>query len=392
MFAAVSRPHNQTKENNMKNQFPKIRFLILPLLTISIGVARLNSQTPTDNPPPLDNYQETQEKLCREQPVSGKRTYTFRTLPRATELDGAYGKIPWYKKFLPFFKTPEDKYGIDDIRFLRSEYGRPAPVGETKRSKRMRLSFEQKLAEPGQQQARLPKFDWRENGLNIGEVGFQGFRCNTCWAFATADAMQISRQLLAVRSQKTDFDKNVRPSVRQLISCIVPKDADYCKINWHGEAFSFMVDKGLPLGGTSKYVANKSGYVCDAETFVKALTWDFVSATPQKVASTEEIKRALVTYGPVVSMLYFDSCLWLYGGGVFNEEQNQSGTHMVLIVGWDDEKGAWLIKNSYGADWGEDGFGWVKYGSNNIGQFSAFVVADPKEEERITREFGKAKK
>ena len=53
---------------------------------------------------------------------------------------------------------------------------------------------------------------------------------------------------------------------------------------------------------------------------------------------------------------------------------------MILIVGWDDEKGAWLIKNSYGPKWGEGGFGWIKYRSNNIGKWAAAVVADPREE------------
>ncbi len=411
----------------MKNQTYKFGIGIF-LLAMSAGVGRIYSQTPAENPPPLDSYQQTQEKLCTTQPISGKRTYAFRILPRANELDGAFGKKPWYfglLKAIPFLENnPKDKYGIDDIRTLRSEFGRPAPVGESKRSKQIRLKSEQNLKEAEQQgeqkwqewlklnpdvgveerkkaeirirfqglaAARLPKFDWREYGLDVGAVGFQGYNCNTCWAFAAVDAMQISRRLAAIRAQKNDFDNSRRPSVRQLVSCLVP-ETDYCKINWHGEAFTFLVEKGLPLGGTNKYVGNKSGWVCDAETFVKALTWDFVSATPQKVAATEDLKRAIITYGPVVSMFSFDNCLWLYGGGVFNEEQNQNGSHIVLIIGWDDAKGAWLIKNSYGTDWGESGFGWVKYGSNNIGQWSAWVAPDPKEEERIAAEFGQAKK
>lgn len=321
-------------------------------------------------------------------------------------------------------KTTTDKYNVDDIRFLQSEYGRPVPVGESKRSKQLNLLIEQNLANEqreGEQNwqkwlaenpnagaeqknaaeirlrwkglgaANLPRFDWRENGLDVGEIGFQGYNCNTCWAFATVDAMQISRRLAALRAQKTDFDDDeFLPSARQIIGCMVPEN-DYCKINWHGEAFSFMVDKGLPLGGTDKYVADKSGHICDPDKYVKALTWDFVSPAPQKVSTREEIKRALVTYGAVVTMLTFDRCLWLYGSGIFNEEQNRDGSHIVVIIGWDDAKGAWLIKNSYGKNWGEKGFGWIKYETNNIGQFSAFVVADPKEEERLSKELKQTK-
>ena len=323
------------------------------------------------------------------------------------------------KKILPFWgSTFEERYGIDDIRTLRDNYGRKAPVGESERSRQIRLSAENKLIseqEQGEQKwqewlaqnpnatleekkkaeirirfqglkiVNLPKFDWREYGLELGEIGNQGFNCNTCWAFAAVDAMQIARQLSAIRSENNDWNNSLQPSARQLISCMVP-EADYCKINWHGEAFTFMVDKGLPLGGSTKYLDKKLAWGCDATNFVRALTWDYVQVPPDKVAPIDELKRSIIIHGAIVSTVKFDSCFWLYGSGVFNETQNQDGSHVVLMVGWDDEKGAWLVKNSYGADWGESGFGWIKYGSNNIGQWSAWVVADPKEEKRLAEE------
>jgi C1A family cysteine protease len=172
------------------------------------------------------------------------------------------------------------------------------------------------------------------------------------------------------------------------VPCLTKKTAagDYCSKNWHGTAFSFMVDKGLPIGGLTKYkIRENSTWDCEPDDYVKALTWDFVSAKPQEIASTEEIKKAVILYGAVVSTISFDYCWTLYGGGTFNEEQFKNGSHFVLIIGWDDSKGAWLVKNSYGKEWGENGFGWIKYRSNNIGQWSAFVVADPQEEARLQK-------
>lgn len=396
-------------------------------LSVTVGVWQIYSQTLTDNS--LKNYQQEIEKTCQEQKPSVSKTYTFRTLPLPTGNTGAYGKKKWYSfltPVLPFLKSSTDNYRVDDIRLINEIYGdRPLPIGESKRSREIRLAAESKLinaqaeaekrwqewltsnlnateAEKKQAEIRLrmkglaakelPKFDWREYGLNIGEVSSQGFECQTCWAFATVDAMQASRRLLAIRSERTDFNENLRPSVRQLASCMLPPQPEAAKFDcskdgWNGEAFTFMVDKGFPLGGSRKYGQegeSKFGWDCDAEIFVKALTWDYVVTKPTEVAPIEEIKRALIIHGPLTTAIRLDqTCFKLYGGGVFNEIQTNGPRHFVLIVGWDDEKGAWLVKNSWGEDWGEKGFGWIKYGSNKIGEASAWITPDPKEEEQI---------
>lgn len=405
------------------------KYVITVFLAVLFGgVPGTNSQIP-DGSGSADVFQAGQEKLCREQRKSGERQYTFRVLERTRGKVGAYGGKKWYEplKFLfPFLKSPLDKYGVDDIRTIKADYGRPVPLGETQRSKQIRLDAEKKLQEiqnlaDQQWQAwlkshpdagdaekekarllifsrglgaeRLRKFDWRDQGLDVGPAGNQSSDCQTCWAFSSVDAMQISRRLAAMRSQNGSFDdKGFRPSVRQLVSCMAPKaSADYCKLGWHGTAFSFMVDEGLPLGGATAYTSEDfTSWTCSKEQFIKALTWDFVSAVPNKIPSTEadiaEMKRAIVVYGPIVGTINLDSCIKLYGGGLFNEERYGDGPyHMVLIVGWDDERGGWLIKNSFGDGWGDHGFGWIKYGSNNIGKWSAWILADPKDEERFSK-------
>jgi hypothetical protein len=46
--------------------------------------------------------------------------------------------------------------------------------------------------------------------------------------------------------------------------------------------------------------------------------------------------------------------------------QSSNGTHVVEVVGFDDGKQAWLIRNSWGNGWGDHGYGWIGYGQIGI--------------------------
>jgi hypothetical protein len=50
-----------------------------------------------------------------------------------------------------------------------------------------------------------------------------------------------------------------------------------------------------------------------------------------------------------------------------NPENKPSDGHCILIVGYDDAKGAWLVRNSWGTGWGTLGYGWFGYGQGEHG-------------------------
>jgi cathepsin L len=103
----------------------------------------------------------------------------------------------------------------------------------------------------------------------------------------------------------------------------------------------------------------------------RGLIWGF--AGNPIAPSVEELKTNLLVHGPLTTSLYATDCMRDYSGGVFDEFAVGKPNHVVTLVGWDDSKMAWRIKNSWGTDWGEAGFGWVKYGSNLIGHGSTWI-------------------
>ena len=79
-------------------------------------------------------------------------------------------------------------------------------------------------------------------------------------------------------------------------------------------------------------------------------------------ADLSAIKNALYTNGPVVAWMKVYQDFSSYGGGVYSYATgNFSANHFVLIVGWDDSKGAFRCKNSWDSGWGEEGFFWISY-------------------------------
>jgi hypothetical protein len=273
----------------------------------------------------------------------------------------------------------------------------------------------------------LPTFDWRERGLEAGRVMQQG-NCGSCWAFASVAVYQSSWDLEQMRTgdallrhivPENSYFKR-RPSVQQLLNCIGKTKGD-CTDGWHGAAFAFMVNSHVPhipdrliwdqdeTTIIEQYTGRKS--ICtdplqnknvkrggihvvpmqgpdsaprllkDSDLILtaqdRALAWGYVNKPFDKMPTVEQIKTALIENGPIAMPMWADHCFSVYKSGVFNGNNRRSINHVVVLIGWDDAKGAWLIKNSWGENWGEKGFGWIKYQSNNIGLFAAWIQPSP---------------
>jgi C1A family cysteine protease len=98
-------------------------------------------------------------------------------------------------------------------------------------------------------------------------------------------------------------------------------------------------------------------------------------------STTEARKNAISGIGPVVGGLAVYSDFYAYSSGVYRRTSASTlrGYHCISVVGYDDSRQAWLIKNSWGPGWGDGGFCYIGYGQSEllIDSDWAFYSADP---------------
>jgi hypothetical protein len=84
---------------------------------------------------------------------------------------------------------------------------------------------------------------------------------------------------------------------------------------------------------------------------VKIQEWGWVDVTE------DAIKTALIEHGPLIVCMHFWQDFYYYMGGIYEHRWGGlAGGHVMALMGYDDSDDCWIIKNSWGTGWGEDGW------------------------------------
>ncbi|XWS16856.1 hypothetical protein CRYUN_Cryun33cG0016600 [Craigia yunnanensis] len=189
--------------------------------------------------------------------------------------------------------------------------------------------------------------DWREKGA-VTPVKYQD-KCGCCWAFSAVAAIERIIQITT--------GKLISLSEQQLLDCSTNGENRGCNGGLMMNAFDYvMQNRGITTEENYPYLAMQG--TCDADKETDKVV--DISSYEMVPPNNEEALLKAVANQPVSVALEGDGQYFqFYQGGIFTGYCGTALNHAVTIVGYGtSEEGTnyWLIKNSWGTNWGENGY------------------------------------
>jgi len=196
-------------------------------------------------------------------------------------------------------------------------------------------------------------FDWR-NFDAVTPVKNQ-LRCGSCWAFAATGDMEGTWKL------KTG--QLVSLSEEEIISCAT--SALGCQGGIMSDAYEFVIKNG---GISSEAQVPYAGKVTACNTTVNGTAASISGWTLLEVSSPEKLKTAVQSLGPIAVAINAYQMMF-YKSGIDVCMNSRPVNHGVLLVGYGHQNGEdyWIIKNSWGPNWGQNGYYFISTSNKACG-------------------------
>jgi cathepsin F len=201
-------------------------------------------------------------------------------------------------------------------------------------------------------------FDWRDKGA-VTKVKNQ-YICGSCWTFSTTGNIE---SLYFLKYNQTKLF-----SEQQLIDC---DNYDHgCNGGYMEGAYKYLIEAGGIMSEEEYYYRGFDDECSFNKQQVKAKIKSYMMVKSQDEG---DIKRILLEKGPLSVAFNAETGLYNYLGGIVDFDKQEDCpavlNHAVLLVGYGTENGKdyWIVKNSWGEDWGEKGYFRISRGKATCG-------------------------
>ena len=250
----------------------------------------------------------------------------------------------------------------------------------------------------------------RHSGYNpaltlVNPVQNQGI-FGTCWAFATVAAvesnvykhMQAEGIAYDVKENPVKYspwalawlksapptsldmsDDRLRPSVPDAAQYMVPFANKVYKSGWSN--FDIEFSTALGIGLQRMNINDRTALIAPADYVAEDVHLEnyFMANNLNEPENIQRTKKMLLEYGAAIISIAADNMIQKDVVDFYNSKPAKAN-HAVTLIGWDDEydfsrsgmrvppksKGAWIVRNSWGADWGDKGDCYLSYEDKGI--------------------------
>lgn len=200
--------------------------------------------------------------------------------------------------------------------------------------------------------------NWAEDGYTTS-VRDQGY-CGSCWAISAVEQVESDAMISGLMTSKDSL------SVQQVVSC--DKNDYGCNGGNTETAYTYIGKTGgLELESSYPYTSyyDVSGSCKSSDQKMKISVQGY-----HTIGSEDAMEAHVLKKGPLSVCLAASS--WAsYQSGVMSS-CDKSVDHCVQVVGVDTENEYWIVRNSWGTEWGDKGYIYLKTGQN-----TCYITYDP---------------